>query len=214
MGQAKRARSLVDMASLHFYATTKDLHDLVRFIYAETDCRVFEPYSRRNMVLREFETFDDFEIEDPAKASHGKLHLHFISPSVSTGPGYRRFELTEKAGGGYRYNIEDPSNIRLVEGGIRNDIEGEPLYWTEIACWSAKGAWQRSNFADDILEAIDWKELEKISRKILYHVRSRMAVAKYLSRPILADAYQQMENGLKLWRGPGLIDISDSSIQK
>ena len=167
-----------------------------------------------NKELREFRDLSEFDLERPADASNGRLHLLLVSPSVSSGPEIVRYELNESAGGGIRYRVQDPSAARIVEGGIRDDIEGEPLYWTEFAHWSEKGAWQRSNFSDEALEQIHWRELERLSRRIQRQISVKLAAAKHRSRPILQDAYLEMRDGLKLWIGPGLLDIDSSDIQQ
>ena len=42
------------MANLDFYAVREDMINLLEFIYAETDCRVFESYSKFDQNLQEF----------------------------------------------------------------------------------------------------------------------------------------------------------------
>jgi len=202
------------LATLHFYATSDDLRNLLQFVYTETDFRVFEAYSRVNHDLREFIDLTDFDRERPADASHGKLHLDLISPSVSDGPEIIQFKLNESAGGGIRSRVQDPSAARIVEGGIRRDIEGKPLYWTDFAHWSEKGARQRANYSDERLDQINWRELERLSRRLVRQIKVKVAVAKYHSRPILPDAFRQMESGLNLWRGPGLLDKHSEEITR
>ncbi len=200
------------MASLQFYATPNDHREIVRFVYEETDCQVFEPYSRVNEELRCFANLQSFDSENPAEASHGLLYLALISPSVTSGPVIQKYKLNESAGGGFRYKIAQPGVISLQEGGIK-DIEGSPLDWSDIGHWSEKGAWQRSSFPDAMLEAVNWKELERVSRKVRYHISNRLAVAKHRSRPILSDAYLKMRDGLCIWIGPGSHDIESGEIQ-
>lgn len=200
------------MASLLFYATPKDHRDIVRFVYEETDCQIFEPYSRVNEELRRFADLRDFDVENPAVASHGRLYLALISPSVTSGPEVQQYELNKSVGGGFRYKIQEPGVISLQEGGIKS-IEGGPLDWSNIGHWSEKGAWQRSTFSAEMLKEVNWKELERVSRKVRYHISNRLAVAKHRSKPILSDAYRQMGEGLTLWVGPGLQDIEFSEIE-
>ena len=200
------------MASLQFYATPNDIRDIVRFVYEETDCQIYEPYSRVNKELRCFANQQTFDAENPAAASHGRLYLALLSPSVTSGPEIQKYELSESAGGGFRYKIAQPGVISLQEGGIQN-VEDRSLDWSSVGHWSEKGAWQRSSFPDEMLEAVNWRELERISRKIRYHVSNRLAVAKHRSRPILEDAYRQMQDGLRLWIGPGSQGIESDEIQ-
>jgi hypothetical protein len=197
-----------------FYATPNDHREIVRFVYEETDCQVFEPYSRVNKELRSFGDLEEFDLERPAEASHDRLFLHFISPTVTPGPAIERYELNESAGGGYRYRIDQAGVISLQEGAIRKDIEGEPLDWSDIGHMSERGAWQRSNWPDEMLEQVNWRELERVSRKIRYHISNRLAVAKHRSKPILQDAFRQMRDGLNLWVGPGLRNIESDEIHR
>jgi len=63
------------MASTQFFATSADVHELLEWLFRETDVRVFEAYSRINHDLREFRSMEELRREDPAAASHGTLHL-------------------------------------------------------------------------------------------------------------------------------------------
>lgn len=200
------------MASIYFYATSADLGEVLEFLFKETDLRVFEAYSRVNHEVREFRSIEDLRTRDPAAASHGKLHLRLCSPSVTSGPTFRRFELNPEIGGGYRFSVEDPSIIRIVEGGIRNDIEQEPLYWSEIANWNEAGARQRSSHPDADLDQINWPELARLSSRIQRFIRGKLAAASFGSRPILRHAFSAMATGLKLWRGPGLLATDSPEI--
>jgi hypothetical protein len=200
------------VASHHFYATRDDLHELLEFVYSQTDSRVFEAYSRINHEAREFRSLDDLRQQDPAAASHGKLHLRLCSPSVTTGPTFSRFELKAEVGGGYRVSVEDPSIIRIVEGGIRKDIAQAPLYWTEIASWNEAGARQRSLYSKAELDRIDWRELARLSNRIWRFIKDKLGVASLGPRPILRHTFSAMECGLKLWRGPGLVEAGSPEI--
>ena len=201
------------MASIYFYATRTDLLEVLEFLFAETDVRVFEAYSRVNHEVREFSSIEDLRTQDPAAASHGKLHLRFCSPSVTTGPTFRRFGLNPEVGGGYRFSVEDASVIRIVEGGVRNDIEQEPLCWSEIANWNEAGARQRSSYSAADLDQINWSELVRLSNRIQRFIRGRLAAATFGTRPILRHAFQEMAAGLKLWRGPGLLAVGSHEIE-
>lgn len=205
MAGVGRHSAVRQMASIYFYATRTDLLEVLEFLFAETDVRVFEAYSRLNQTVREFGSIEDLRAQDPAAASHGKLHLRLCSPSVTSGPAFRRFELNPGVGGGYRFSVEDPSIIRIVEGGIRSDIEQEPLYWSEIANWNEAGARQRSAYSDADLDQINWQELVRLSSRIQRFIRSNLTAASFGTRPILRHAFEEMAVGLKVWRGPGCL---------
>ena len=46
------------MPSIDFYAVTADIRGLIHAILEETDLRIFESYSRYDMELREFRSYD------------------------------------------------------------------------------------------------------------------------------------------------------------
>lgn len=202
------------MSSLSFFASTDDLRELIRFVFDETDLRVFEAYSRVNHELREFRNLEELDRERPTDSSHGRLHLRMFSPSVTQGPEIVEFELTESAGGGVRRKVEDPSQIQIVQQGVREVAAGEALFPSDIANWNEKGAYQRSAYPDEQLEQIDWRELERLSRRLIYRIRKKMAVAKFNGQPILPDVYRQMENGLKLWCSASLVDLQSDKVER
>jgi hypothetical protein len=200
------------VASIYFYATRADLLDVLEFVFSKTDIRVFEAYSRVNQAVREFSSVEDLKVQDPAAASFGKLHLRLCSPSVTSGPTFRRYELNAKIGGGYRFSVEDPSIIRVVEGGIRHDIEQEPLDRSEIANWNEAGARQRSLYTGADLDQIDWQELVRLSRRLQRYIRGDLTAANLGAKPILRHAFEEMSQGLKILCGPGLVGASSPEI--
>jgi hypothetical protein len=85
------------MANLDFYAVREDLIDLLSFIYAETDCRLFESYSEFDKDLREFKSTEQLlSAYDLGCDPHGNgsaVLLTLWSPSVSSNVKVERISL-------------------------------------------------------------------------------------------------------------------------
>jgi hypothetical protein len=69
------------MPSVEFYAVQADIAKLLGFVFAETDCRVYEAYSVPGQPLREFTSAED------ALAAYRLDHDHPASPPRSWSSG-------------------------------------------------------------------------------------------------------------------------------
>jgi len=185
------------MANLDFYAVDQDISDIWEFILSETDCKVFESYSEFESELREFKSVSAI-IEAYNSKPFGTFLFELWSPSVSSKVVIKRIELDSKKcdGATYRFRIEGWGLMQFHFGRIRNgEIES-----SNFGHNSEKRArnWEVTLF-DELgsVEEWNWTLLKKISGKIQYHIRKRLAVSKVSSRPILNTAFKKHSEGYR-----------------
>ena len=198
------------MAQLDFYALSSDIEQILAFVFDQTDCRVFEAYSRPGRKLREFRTLDELQESDFLEANHGRYFLRLLSQSIKVDPIIREFILTKT--GQSRQEVNSPGMFQIVEG-HRLDAQNDALSWSTFGHWNEAGAKQRSNYPDDLLESVDWKAMRRVSGKIQRHIKNKLAVAKIRTRPILPAAYEGLNDSLTLWAGPGVVDKSSDRLE-
>jgi len=185
------------MANLDFYAVREDMLNLLKFIYAETDCRVFESYSRFDQSLREFTSAEQLlSAYDIGRDPHGNGHavlLELWSPSVSSRVKIERIALNPQKCDGhtFRYNVTGWGLMQLYLGG-EHDGAITHSHFGHNSLKRAQ-AWE-TTLIDEVgpVSEWDWDLLMKVSRKIQYHIRKRLAASKVDSRPILREANRKL----------------------
>ncbi len=198
------------MAQLDFYALRSDIELVLAFVFDQTDCLVFESYSRPGHELREFSSLDSLRESDFLEANHGRYFLRLLSRTINCEPAIREFTLTET--GQIRQEINGPGMFQIVEG-HRLDTQENALNWSTFGHWNEAGAKQRSSYPDDQLEAVDWIRMRRISGQIQRHIKNKLAVAKVRTRPVLPGAYNGLDDSLVLWAGPGTVDKSSDHLE-
>jgi len=179
------------MATLDFFAVRDDLLALLDFIYSETDCAVYESYSRYDSELRQFVSVQQLDAafvlgNDP----HGNgeailLQLH--SPSVAAPPRIERFNLSVP-GYSFRYCVESAGLMQLYLGGSHNEFISQ----SHFGHWNEAGARQRCVFPAD---EVNWPLQRSLSGKIQRHIKSRLSHAKFQSRYVMAHAFVELQLG-------------------
>lgn len=81
----------------------------------------------------------------------------------------------------------------LIKVGRNNDQNG-CLANASIACWSEKGARQRSAFSEEFLNEVDWPKLRSIIVKIQRQI-TKASPAKLRSYPIMPAAFDKLRTG-------------------
>jgi hypothetical protein len=180
------------MASLDFFAAHEDHIAMFNFLFTQTDVSVFDHYSEPDQELREFRSVDELEAVHPIGVDlHGNglsLTLQLWSPSVMPVLPLERFALDPSSCDGhtFRYRLRGGGLIQLYLGGVYEKW----LTKTHYGHFSSKGA-ARWNLE----QGVDWEALSKLSNKIQYHIRKRLAVAKVSVLPVLPQAYALAEQG-------------------
>ena len=195
---------------LDFYALRDDIEQVLAFVFDETDCRVFEAYSRPGHKLREFLTLSELRESDYLEANHGRYFVRLLSQSINADPIIREFTLTKT--GQFRQEVNSPGMFQIVEG-HRLRFKNDALNWSTFGHWSEAGAKQQSHYPDDLLESIGWEAMRRVSEKIQRHIKSTLAVAKLRTRPILPAAHEGLSVNLTLWAGPGVVDKSSDYLE-
>lgn len=180
------------MANLDFFAVRDDMFALLSFIYSETDCIVFESYSRYDTDLRQFASIAELDAaypigDDPNGNGHAVL-LQLHSPSAAVQPHIKRFDLSVP-GHTFRYCVESAGLMQLYLGGSCDGFISQ----SHFGHWNEAGARQRCIFpADDVR----WAQQRSLSGRIQRHIKNRLSLAKFQSRYIMANAYSDLRSGM------------------
>jgi hypothetical protein len=183
------------LANLDFFAARTDLRAVIEFLFTETDVRVFESYSEPDRELREFRSFDGLDtVSDIGTDRFGNgtaILLRLWSPSVCPEPEIVRFSLdpAKCQGHTFRHRIDSGGLIQLYLGGVHD----------RVVTHSHLGNFERAGAEKwGVAEGADWTALASLSRRIQYHIRKRLAVAKVPRYPILSEAMSLARSGYTL----------------
>jgi hypothetical protein len=177
-------------ASLNFFGTRSDHEAVVRFLFDSTDIRIFESYSEFGQKLREFRSFEElgaaFDVGMDPHGHGSAITLHLCSPAIEPKPRIKRISLDPSRCDGhtFRYRIEG-NLIQFYLGGI----SGQTITISQYGHMGEAAAryW-----------GVDWAVLKRLSNKIQYHIRNRLAVARVSSRPVLPEAAAYARSGYAL----------------
>ncbi len=189
------------MALCDFYALGDDLRQIFQYLYAETDIVAYELSSEPERPLRQFHSLAEIEsVFSLGRYRAGDLQLW--SPTVSALPVMRRVEIKYPTPT-FRYEVGGAGLMQLYLDGRKDGI----IYHTHFGHWNEAGARERSiHPADDC----DWRALAKLSRKIQYHIRKKLAAATFFARPVLRQALEEVDGGDELWWTSGTSHRADS----
>src|SRR5258708_20977712 len=128
------------------------------------------------------------------------VSLVLWSPTVM--PSYRieciELDPRRVKGDTHRYTIAGSGFVNLIAGGRHANV----ITRSRVGDISEQRARAYGNEA-----GVDWSALRKLSRKIEYHVRKRMAEAKTTARSILvlSGAYALVNDGVELREAAGAL---------
>jgi hypothetical protein len=180
------------MANLDFFAVREDMFALLSFIYSQTDCVVFESYSRYDTELRRFESVEQIDSAFPIGIDpHGNgaaITLQLHSPSVAATPHIKRISL-KMPRHSFRYCVEGAGLMQLNLGGAYNKF----ISPSHFGHWNEAGARQRCIFPAD---EVNWSLHSSLSGKIQRHIKNHLSHAKVQSRYVLAHALSAIQSGM------------------
>jgi hypothetical protein len=184
------------MAQTTFYAARSDELDVLRFVFAETDCHVYEAHSRYDQDLRRFTSVEDVCEAFGVGSDRGKetrtVLLDLWSPATGGDVSLRRYAL-ELRDASFRYEVRGWGLFRLELGGAGDGVVEDSWF----AHNTRKRAQKWSNAYGELgpPDAWDWDAVTKLGRRIIHHVRNRLAVAKVGSAAVLPQADQLKRSG-------------------
>jgi hypothetical protein len=186
---------LTTSANLDFFAAENDLRAVLDFIFTSTDARVFESYSEYGADLREFRSTEELAAifplgRDPHENGHAVL-LQLWSPSVMRDLTTTRIALNPSAceGHTYRYRIDGGGLMQLYLGGVCERVVTKSHFGHQSHVRAQK--W-------DMDEGVNFESLKKLSNRIQYHVRKRLAAGKAPAMPVLPQALELARSGYAL----------------
>ena len=184
------------MPQCYFYATESDFEPVLRFVFDELNCRVFETYSKPEKELREFNSFE-------AVANSWRLGDSSISPkwsqlslwpvAASTMVKINRIALNASADmGTHRFYVQGWGLISLHLSGVTDAGLGPTR--TDHSSEKRAMKWATVNPEMGEPAAWDWDLVTLTSAKLNRRIRS-LAVAKRESRPVLPAAHSLFATG-------------------
>ena len=183
------------MAQLNFFAITSDIELVLEFVFEQTDCRVFEAYSRPGCELREFTNISQLRESDFLDANHGRYFLRALSRGVGIEPIVKEFTLDKT--GEKRQSIDAPAMFQVVQGGPAI-TESNAIRSSTFSHWNEAGAKQRSVYTDDLLNRTNWKHMRLVSGQTHRHIKNKLAVARLHSQPVLPGIFHALGDTLHL----------------
>lgn len=181
--------------NLDFFAAETDQRAVLNFLFDSTDVRVFESYSEPSTELREFRSTDDLAASFPIGVDqHGNgaaILLQLWSPAVMNELTISRFALNPTACNGhtFRYRIDGGGLIQLYLGGVCDKVVTKSHFGHQSQVRAQK--WE-------VDQGVNWDALKKLSNRIQYHVRKRLAAGKVPGCPVLPQALELAKAGYAL----------------
>jgi hypothetical protein len=191
------------MAHLQFFAARNDQAAVIDFLLRETDVRIFEHSAEIGEIPKEFSSVSALEGAYPLgldrSGSSFATCLSLWSPSVA--PGEPRIIQTSvdphKCNGhSFRYGMNVPFAMQLYFGGVHQK-KGNIITRSTFGHVT-----QRRAEVHGRADGVDWQALKKLSNKIQYHVRYRLAVVRS-PVSVLQEAMQLVEGGYELRESAG-----------
>jgi hypothetical protein len=190
-----QTRNRGDMTSCYFYALDEDRLAIVRFIFDNTDCKIYESNSRNTRTLPSYDSFDDFMAGRKKDIRYGQLRFDLHAPSMKGKIKFERSEWEEKPRqrAGSSFTVHGWGLIQLNFGGLddcgidRSDVGGN----SEKRALNLEGTYRRSLGP---VSDWDWKAVYSISSKICRFVR-KTAVDKVQGKPVLPAVHKLVSEG-------------------
>jgi len=168
-----------------------DLRRIFQYLFTETDVVAYGDSPQLEQLPVQFRSLTEIE-RAYSLGSYRAGSLQLWSPSVSAQPIIKRQDILFRTTRTFNYSVNGTGLMQFYLDGRQNRI----IYHTHFGHWNESGARQRCVYpADDC----DWGSLAKLSRKIQYHIRRRLAVASLYARPVLRQALEAVDAGDSLW---------------
>jgi hypothetical protein len=188
------------VANLDFYAAREDMLLLLGSVFDETDCHVYESHSEYDRELRRFKRVDELAAAFPLGTDDGghgvAVTLQLWSPSAGGKLRFERIELRPRTGHNHRFEVAGWGLMQVYLGGVGP----RGISASHFGHNSEKRARAWSDTYDDLgsPDDWDWVALMRVSRRLQYHIRSRLSDVKRGSRPVLRHAEALWRSGVDL----------------
>ncbi len=179
----------------NFFATDQDLLQVWRWMFDFPGMRILESHSKPDQPNDWFDCWSEIE----ARLQKGNRHLTAWPADVGGSPRWEKVtfnqETQRKLGGKGRTVLRSAAFIDYIWLGEQCGCLGA----SSLTCWSEKGAAQRSDLPEDMIDEVDWKAFRSVFSKIQRLIRGS-ASHKLYAAPIMPDAWQRLSIGeIKLW---------------
>jgi hypothetical protein len=167
----------------------------LRFIFTNTDCKIYEFSSEANQDLRCFEALDDLVAGYKNKLRDGFGLFKIYSPSMKGNIKIERTEWDEKAWRPQSWSCS-VKGWGLIQLNFAGRKDGR-IDRSDASCNSEKRAFKWEVVARDRLgpvSAWDWKAVSSISNKIYRFIR-KTGADKVEGKPILPAAHKLVSEG-------------------
>jgi len=182
-----------------FFADEGDKVEILKFIFTETDLRVFDLSSEYGQEVHEYNSVE--EITNKFDLINGdKFACNFLLwSSLFAGKViFNRVDLNPKYCNGhtFKYTTNGWGLIQLSFGGLKDNR----LYNSHIGHFNKAGAFAREGIPKFMGRADqwNWKEIEKASRKLKSQIQ-KLSLTKIGSFDILRCAQNLMSAGVGFW---------------
>ena len=183
-----------------FFANASDKKNILDFIFKETNLRVFDLYSAYGQDITEYkssqEIISKFNLDTE---NHLPATFNLWSDDFGGEVLFRRIELDPKSceGHAFRFSTNGWGLIQLYF----EELKKNTLKYSHLGHFNQKGALglEGTNNFMGKADNWNWKLIEKISRKLKYHIHNKLAVRKIGSFGILPGADTLEKAGIKLW---------------
>lgn len=179
-----------------FFASKDDKIEVLDFIFNETDLQVHDLSSPFGEDIESYKSRSD--ITSKFDLDNKNQHFQLWSPTHGGKVIVRKIVLDPKhcEGHTFRFATEGCGLIQLYFNAIRKmELEASHLgHFNEKGARKWESYWENGDRVDDW----NWTEIQKTSRKIQYHIRSRLSVAKIGSRGLLPGAATLQASGVVL----------------
>ena len=181
---------------MNFFALRDDLKLITNFMFEELGFTIYETYSRFDSDIREFTPDSNLQDFEDLRGN-----VRFCA-WVGSCKGVAKFELIKSAKPElftFRTRVHCISQVQIIQNGYTD--QGH-LRHCNIGHWTEAGVNQRGAYSEEEISNLDWNLFNSVTRKLKYHIRKRLAVAKLHEMPVLPAAFSELNSekySLQYW---------------
>jgi hypothetical protein len=187
--------------NLDFYAVGADFDAVLDYVFRDCACRVFESYSPPGEEIAEFYSTAEVSARYPigtCRSSGASVLLQLVPPSATALFSIRRVALSPDVDQRHtvRYAVAGWGLIQLYLGG--EGPHGLVASHTNHNTESRARRWQDLHRELGSVENWNWPEITRVSSGFNRFIRTKLAVSRIGSRPVLPNASEAISKGAQL----------------